>query len=117
MLELEDYENAVASFDKALEFQPNSPKVWDKRGYSLVMLGEDDQAITNFDKALEIKSDYPSAYYNKAVCYALQKKVELSLENLQKAIEFNPSYREDATTDIDFDEIKNEPGFQRLIQV
>ena len=42
--------------------------------------------------------------------------MELALENLQKAIEFNPSYREDAASDIDFDEIKNEPGFQTLIQ-
>jgi tetratricopeptide (TPR) repeat protein len=80
------------------------------------MLGEDDQAIISFDKALEIKSDYPSAYYHKAACYALQRKVELALENLQKAMEFNPSYREDAATDIDFDDIKNEPDFQRLIQ-
>jgi tetratricopeptide (TPR) repeat protein len=116
LLELERYEDAVTSFDKALEFQPNSPKVWDKRGYTLVMLGEDDQAIISFDKALEIKSDYPSAYYHKAACYALQRKVELALENLQKAMEFNPSYREDAATDIDFDDIKNEPDFQRLIQ-
>ena len=109
-------EDAVASFDKALEFQPNSPKIWDKRGYTLVMLGEDDQAIISFDKALEIKPDYSSAYYNKAACYALQRKIELALENLQKAIEFNPSYREDAVNDIDFDEIKNDPGFQTLIK-
>jgi tetratricopeptide (TPR) repeat protein len=79
-------------------------------------LGEDDEAITNFDKALEIKPDYPSAYYHKAACYALQRKVELALENLQKAIELNLDYREEAGSDIDFDEIKNEPGFQKLIQ-
>jgi tetratricopeptide (TPR) repeat protein len=79
------------------------------------MLGEDDEAINNFDKVLEIKPDYANAYYHKAACYALQRKVELALENLQKAIEFNPSYREDVATDIDFDDLKKEPGFQTLI--
>ncbi|MFN9598507.1 MAG: tetratricopeptide repeat protein [Dolichospermum sp.] len=116
LVELERYEDAITSFDKALEFQPNSPKIWHKRGYTLVRLGEDDQAIISFDKALEIKPDYHIVYYHKAACYALQRQVKLALENLQKAIEFNPNYREEAGNDIDFDALKNEPDFQKLIQ-
>ncbi|MBD2503090.1 tetratricopeptide repeat protein [Anabaena azotica] len=115
LIELEEYEDAIASFDKALQFPPNSPKIWDKRGYCLVRLGLDDEAIIAFDKALEIKSDYASAYYNKAACYALQREVNLALANLQQAIIINPRYKEDAATDIDFDEIADNKQFQQLI--
>lgn len=115
LIELEEYEEAIASFDKALKLQPNSPKIWDKRGYCLVRLGLDDEAIVSFDKALEIKLDYGSAYYNKAACYALQKEVNLALANLQQAIIINPGYKEDAATDIDFDEIADDKQFKQLI--
>ncbi|WP_414754840.1 tetratricopeptide repeat protein [Anabaena sp. CCY 9910] len=115
LIELEEYEEAIASFDKALELQPNSAKIWDKRGYTLVRLGRDDEAITSFNQALEIKPEYASAYYNKAVCYALQRDVESSLENLQKSITLNPKYKEDAATDIDFDEIADDEKFKQLI--
>ncbi|MBD2347099.1 tetratricopeptide repeat protein [Anabaena subtropica] len=117
LIELEEYEEAIASFDKALQFQPNSPKIWDKRGYTLVRLGLDDEAVISFDKALEIKPDYASAYYNKAACYALQREVNLALANLEHAINLNPRYKEDAATDIDFDEIANNEHFQELIAV
>lgn len=115
LIELEEYEEAIASFDQALELQPNSPKIWDKRGYSLVRLGRDDEAITSFNQALEIKPEYASAYYNKAACYAMQGDVNSSLENLQQAIILNPKYKEDAATDIDFDEIAGDEKFKQLI--
>lgn len=117
LIELEEYEEAIASFDKALQFQPDSPKIWDKRGYTLVRLGLDDEAIISFNKALEIQPDYAKAHYNKAACYALQKEVNLALVNLEQAINLNPRYKEDATTDIDFDEIVNNENFQKLIAV
>ncbi len=75
LVELENYEEAISSFDKALEIQPSSFKIWDKRGYTLVRLGRDEEAITNFNKALELNPEYGSALYHKAACYALQKKM------------------------------------------
>jgi len=65
---------------------------------------------------LAIQPEYASAYYNKAVCYALQRQADLAVENLQTAIQLNPKYKEEAATDIDFDEIGREPQFQKIIQ-
>ncbi len=44
-----------------------------------------------------------------------KKNVESALVNLQQAIKHNPSYREDAAGDIDFDDINNDTRFQQLI--
>ena len=79
------------------------------------MMGYDDDAIESFDQALKINPDYPNAFYNKAACYALQRQVELAVDNLQQAINLNPQYQEQAKTDIDFDDIANEPHFQKLV--
>jgi tetratricopeptide (TPR) repeat protein len=113
--ELEEYDIAIASFDKVIELKPDSYKAWNHRGYGLVRLGYDEEALLCFDKALSIQPDYANAYYNKAACYALQRKVELAIENLQTAIDLNPSYKEDAETDIDFDEIAQDKRFGQLI--
>jgi len=91
--ELEEYDIAIASFDKVIELKPDSYKAWNHRGYGLVRLGRDEEALLCFDKALSIQPDYANAYYSKAACYALQRKVELALLNLHTAIDLNPSYK------------------------
>ncbi len=56
---LEKYEDAIASFDKTIELNPNSSKAWNSKGYLLVQLERDDEALACFDKALELNSTMP----------------------------------------------------------
>jgi tetratricopeptide (TPR) repeat protein len=111
-----EYEEVIASFDRALEIKPDDDEALCNRGVALGNLGRYEEAIASYDKALEIKPDYPSPYFNKACVYSLQNQIELALENLQKAIQLSPEeYRKMAKTDIDFDSIRCDPGFQALI--
>ncbi len=41
--------------------------------------------------------------------------MKLAVENLQQAIQLNPTYKEEAATDIDFDEIGDDEQFRKLI--
>jgi tetratricopeptide (TPR) repeat protein len=110
------YDEAIASYDKAIEFKPNDPKAWNNRGFSLNNLGRYDEAIASYDKAIEFKSNYNLAIYNKACTYALQNKLSPALGNLKQAIELNPEQcRTLAQTDSDFDSIRNNEQFQALI--
>ncbi|MEA5614969.1 tetratricopeptide repeat protein, partial [Nodularia spumigena] len=61
-------EEAVASYDRALEFKPDYHQAWNNRGYALRNLGRYEEAIASFDKALEIKPDYHQAWYNRGNC-------------------------------------------------
>lgn len=96
---LHQYEEAIASFNKALEFTQNDDKS------SVVLLVAD-------------------IFYYKACCYALQGNVEQALENLQQAINnsqqainLSPDeYREKARTDSDFDSLREDERFQAFIQ-
>ncbi|MEM6502695.1 MAG: tetratricopeptide repeat protein [Cyanobacteria bacterium P01_C01_bin.89] len=111
-----DWEGAIASYDKAIEFKPDDHEAWYKRGVALGNLGCAEEAIASYDKALEIKPDAPSAWYGKACCHGLQGKVDLAIKNLTRAIELSPDkYRKMAQTGIDFDPIRSDPRFQALL--
>ncbi|MEA5614970.1 tetratricopeptide repeat protein, partial [Nodularia spumigena] len=49
----EDYQQAVASYDRALEFKPDYHLAWYNRGYALGKLGRDEEAVASYDRALE----------------------------------------------------------------
>jgi superkiller protein 3 len=54
-------EEAIASYDKALEIKPDFHEAWNNRGNALDNLGRLEDAIASYDKALEIKPDYHEA--------------------------------------------------------
>ncbi|TAG17948.1 MAG: tetratricopeptide repeat protein [Oscillatoriales cyanobacterium] len=110
-------EDAIASYDKALEFKPDKHDAWNNRGIALRNLGRLEDAIASYDKALEFKPDDTSAFYNKACCYALHSQIDQAIQNLQQAINLNPDeWREMAKTDSDFDSMRSDVRFQALIQ-
>jgi tetratricopeptide (TPR) repeat protein len=64
-------EEAIASYDKALEIKPDKHDAWYNRGISLDELGRYEEAIASYDKALECKPDFEPATQNRRI--ALQK--------------------------------------------
>ena len=47
------YEEAVASFDKAIEIKPEFVDVWKSKGDALLELKKYEEAIASYDKAIE----------------------------------------------------------------
>ncbi len=111
------HEQAIKSYEKALEIKPDYHLAWYNRGIALDNLGRYEQALASYDKALEIKSDNDAAWYNKACYYALQENLDLAIVNLTQVIALNPKYREDAQTDTDFDKIRNNIKFQQCLEL
>jgi Flp pilus assembly protein TadD len=60
-------EEAIASYDKALEIKPDFHEAWNNRGIALGNLGRWEEAIASLDKALEIKPDLHEAWNNRAM--------------------------------------------------
>jgi tetratricopeptide (TPR) repeat protein len=115
---LQNYEEAFNSYDKALLFQPENPQIWSDRSRALYHLQRYEEVINSLDRAIQLQSDNPIFWYSKACCYALQGNVSLAIENLQKAIELNPSeYKKSAMIDPDFDAIRENELFKRLISL
>ncbi|MFB2938792.1 tetratricopeptide repeat protein [Aerosakkonemataceae cyanobacterium BLCC-F154] len=100
-----------------MEFKPDDHEAWHNRGVALVNLGKWEEAIDSYDKAIELKPDDHKAFYSKACCYALQNNANLAIQNLEQAINLNTDeYQKMAKTDTNFDSIRNDAGFQALMQ-
>ena len=65
-MELEKYEDAVASYDKAGSIDANDSLIWYNRGVALTQLERYDDAILSYEKAIEVSPGYADAWYNKA---------------------------------------------------
>jgi tetratricopeptide (TPR) repeat protein len=109
------YDEAFASYDKAIEIKPDYFEAYYNRGNALGKLGRYDEAIASHDKAIELKPNAPNVWYNRACCHALQGNVEETVHDLAKAIELDAAYRETAKTDSDFDKIRHDKRFQKLL--
>jgi tetratricopeptide (TPR) repeat protein len=51
------YEEAIISCDRALEYNPNAHEVWVLRGYAFDSLKRYKQALASYEKALEIQKE------------------------------------------------------------
>jgi tetratricopeptide (TPR) repeat protein len=64
---------------------------------------------------LELKPDHANTFYNLACFFSRRGKTDDALAYLEKAIEGDKKYREMAKTDEDFDNIRDDPRFEKLI--
>ena len=71
LMNLERSEEAIKSFDQALEMDPNELVAWLGKGHSLAATNRFDEAIFCYDKAIELNPNLAAAWYGKGK--ALQK--------------------------------------------
>ncbi len=72
-------------------------------------------AIDRGRKLIEANPQYAVPLYNLACCESLAGRVADALEHLRRAIEVSEQCRAWAKGDSDFDPIRNEPGFKKLV--
>ncbi len=89
---LYDYNNALASFDRVVEVQPNSHLAWHNRGIALSRLQRYEEAVQSYDRALEIQPDYYLAWYNRGVVLFNLKRYEEAVQSYDRALEIQPDY-------------------------
>ncbi|TBR61750.1 hypothetical protein B4U84_13550, partial [Westiellopsis prolifica IICB1] len=85
------YEEAIASYDKAVEIKPDKDEAWYNRGIALGHLGRNEEAIASYDQAIKIKPDFHEALYGRGVvlCDYLQRYEE-AIVSFQRVIKIKP---------------------------
>ncbi len=106
---------AVEFFQKALVLNPNDAVAYLGWGVALGNLGRYEEAIEKYQKAVEINPKLAEAYYNLACAYSRLNQKGEAIKNLKKAIEFEAKWKEEAKTDKDFDNLRQDPEFKKLI--
>jgi tetratricopeptide (TPR) repeat protein len=87
---LQRYEEALASFDQAIQFKPDSHQAWGSRGIALKDLGRSEEAIASFNQAIQFQPDDPSAWNNRGLVVEQLGRNQEAITSYDKAIQIKP---------------------------
>ena len=114
---LDDYSQAISCYDKALEIDVNNAEAWNMKGLAYYRMKNYAKAIESCEKAIDVNPNDGMAWYNRACYLSLLNKVNDSLDALKRAIEIDIAYAKKAVKDRDFENVRAEVAFRRIIEV
>jgi tetratricopeptide (TPR) repeat protein len=86
------FEEAAASYDKALELDPSNVDLWNNKGKALANLGRFEDAIVSFDRALAINSTYVATLNLKGVAFSQGlKRNDEAISSFDQALQLDSS--------------------------
>jgi predicted O-linked N-acetylglucosamine transferase (SPINDLY family) len=88
------FDEAVTTYDRALEIRPDYAQAFFNRGNALRELRRLDEAIASYDRALAIKPDYPQALYNRGNILRDLKRLPESIDSYNRALALKPDHAE-----------------------
>ncbi len=92
--ELKRYEEAIASYDRALAIKPDYHDAWYNRGFALGNLGQFEEALASYDRALAINPDFHEAWYNRGNALGNLGQFEEAIASSDRALAINPDFHE-----------------------
>ena len=84
--ENDEFEHALADFNKALELDPNLAIAYNNRGGVYEKTGKLDLALADFNKALELDPKLAHAYNNRGNVHAKNGEIDLAIEEYTQAL-------------------------------
>jgi predicted negative regulator of RcsB-dependent stress response len=91
-------EEALASYDKALELRPDLYGIWFNRANALSDLQRLEEALASYDKALEFKPDLYEGWYNRGNALYNLGRMDEATASYNKAQEIKGSNPPETTT-------------------
>lgn len=85
MCELDQHEQALASFDKAIALKPDSAAAHYGRGFALSELGRYDDALNSYKKAIELNPNLTEALINSGTIYYRTNSTSKAILSYEKA--------------------------------
>lgn len=89
---LEQYDNALMDYDKALEILPDDGTILAKRGQTLQLMKRYDEALADLNKALELIPDDKYTLVGRAQALQSMKRYDEALLDLNKALELHEDF-------------------------
>jgi tetratricopeptide (TPR) repeat protein len=115
----QEFTEAVEAFMTATTIRPGEFWPWLYLGHAQRDLEDYASAIESTENALRIEigqNEMNMANYNLACYYALSGRNEEAMVFLKQALENNGPMKEWAREDSDLDSLRNEPGFEFLVE-
>jgi len=119
--------DVIEALDQSIALNPFDPSAYITKGYRLSLVrkysnlqGEEkkkseEEELAAYEDALVLDSEYTLGFYNKACLHAETNNIDLAIENLKRAIDLNPDIKEMAKKEKDFDSIRQNGEFTKLL--
>lgn len=88
-LDKEDFNNAIASYDKAIELDPQDVYSYNNRGLSYLNLGNFNRAIADCNEAIELDPNFDKPYYIRAYAYEGLGQTNDAIQDFEKVLELS----------------------------
>jgi tetratricopeptide (TPR) repeat protein len=83
-------DEAIASYDRAISLDPDSPVPHVNRANALVEQGQVEQALAGYDRALALAPDFAHAHIARGLLLKEMERLEKALANVGRAIALQP---------------------------
>ncbi len=88
----EKLDEALASYDKAIQLNPDYTFTYINRGYVHSRQGKLDEAIADYDKAIQLNPNMAVVYINRGAARDKQIKLDEAIADYDKAIQLDPGF-------------------------
>ena len=92
--ELRRFDEALASYDRALTLQPNEADVLNNRGLALDKLKRHDEALASCSRAIGLRPQFYSAFNSRGTILYDLKRHDEALADYERAIALQPDFAE-----------------------
>ncbi len=91
---MRNYDNSIADYNKAIEFDHNNPIIYNNRGDAYYRKQDFNNAIMDYDKAISLNPDYLKAFYNRGLSYASNEEYGKAITDFSKVVKLKPDFAE-----------------------
>jgi tetratricopeptide (TPR) repeat protein len=88
--ELKRFEEALASYDRALTVRPDYAQALSNRGTTLRELKRFEEALASYDRALTVRPEYAEALSNRGLVLTVLGHLSEARAALERAVELGP---------------------------
>lgn len=108
-------QNKIAAYDRILDLRPDDVEALSYKADAVLEMQEPLWAISLCRRALKLDPGNGHAHYQLACAYAEIGRWEDAVSTLEKAIDISEAYRDDASVDPSFEQLREHESFRTLV--
>ena len=108
-------QNKISAYDQILDLRPDDVEALSYKADAVLEMQEPLWAMSLCQRALKLAPNNGHAHYQLACAYAEIGRWDDAVTTLKKAIEISEAYRDDASVDVSFDQLRDHESFRVLV--
>ena len=114
---MNDLGSAMESYNKVHEIDVTNAEAWNLKGLIFYRQKNYEKALECVEKAIESNPTDGMSWYNKSCYHSILNHIPESIEALKRSIEIDVKNAKKAVRDKDFENIKADEGYRRIVEV